>query len=295
MLVIGTCFSQEVVTTTAGKTTPTTTGKTTTTTPETTTTTTTTTTPAPDTTTSTPAPPTTTVPPAPTPAPFFRFPEQGTPCIMLTGDFRATVQYKDDKKESKRAVLRVPVPNSESTNVTLSGNCRTDKNTSFVSLHWGPEENTFTLSFNLTSATKWEFTGVTLDYHVSAEDFPGAADIGKTLHLNGTLPGLSHVSVAVNSSLSCRSLVESSAISAQVSGSNETYTATATALGYKLEAFNTDPTPGDSLQGGIQCAQDDTSDLIPLAVGVALAGLVLIVLISYLVGRRRRASAYQSV
>uniref|UniRef100_T1IW12 Lysosome-associated membrane glycoprotein 5 n=1 Tax=Strigamia maritima TaxID=126957 RepID=T1IW12_STRMM len=45
-----------------------------------------------------------------------------------------------------------------------------------------------------------------------------------------------------------------------------------------------------------ECSQDNTSDIVPIAVGCALAGLVVVVLIAYLVGRRRsRQKGYQSV
>jgi len=45
------------------------------------------------------------------------------------------------------------------------------------------------------------------------------------------------------------------------------------------------------------CPEDtQTSDIVPIAVGCALAGLVVVVLIAYLVGRRRsRQKGYQSV
>jgi len=43
-------------------------------------------------------------------------------------------------------------------------------------------------------------------------------------------------------------------------------------------------------------ADDKVSDVVPIAVGVALAALIIVVLIAYLVGRRRsRQSGYQSV
>jgi len=46
----------------------------------------------------------------------------------------------------------------------------------------------------------------------------------------------------------------------------------------------------------LQCPADDATDVVPIAEGAALAGLVVIVLIAYLVGRRRsRARGYQSV
>lgn len=49
------------------------------------------------------------------------------------------------------------------------------------------------------------------------------------------------------------------------------------------------------LLSAVHCTADNTSDVVPIAVGCALAGLVVIVLIAYLVGRRRRSGAYQSV
>jgi lysosomal-associated membrane protein 1/2 len=50
------------------------------------------------------------------------------------------------------------------------------------------------------------------------------------------------------------------------------------------------------LFSAIDCPADDASDTVPIAVGAALAGLVVIVLIAYLIGRRRsRARGYQSV
>jgi lysosomal-associated membrane protein 1/2 len=46
----------------------------------------------------------------------------------------------------------------------------------------------------------------------------------------------------------------------------------------------------------MDCKSADISDVVPIAVGAALAGLVIIVLIAYFVGRRRsRRLAYQSV
>lgn len=46
-----------------------------------------------------------------------------------------------------------------------------------------------------------------------------------------------------------------------------------------------------------ECAADEkVSDIVPIAVGVALASLIIVVLIAYLVGRRRsRQKGYQSV
>jgi lysosomal-associated membrane protein 1/2 len=63
----------------------------------------------------------------------------------------------------------------------------------------------------------------------------------------------------------------------------------------KVEAYI-----GDSKKGvfdpEIDCKSTEISDVVPIAVGAALAGLVVIVLIAYFIGRRRsRRLAYQSV
>jgi len=62
----------------------------------------------------------------------------------------------------------------------------------------------------------------------------------------------------------------------------------------RLEAFTT--TGFMEFSSSIDCPADDSSDVVPIAVGAALAGLVVIVLLAYLIGRRRsRARGYQSV
>lgn len=62
---------------------------------------------------------------------------------------------------------------------------------------------------------------------------------------------------------------------------------------------------GNDFNKGTECTQDTTtagpttskktSDVIPIAVGCALAGLVLIVLIAYVIGRRKSHSGYEKV
>eukprot|EP00088_Acartia_fossae_P009629 TRINITY_DN1469_c0_g1_i1.p1 TRINITY_DN1469_c0_g1~~TRINITY_DN1469_c0_g1_i1.p1 ORF type:complete len:275 (+),score=64.16 TRINITY_DN1469_c0_g1_i1:42-866(+) len=70
---------------------------------------------------------------------------------------------------------------------------------------------------------------------------------------------------------------------------------TFTATNVKLNAFRPiNITPGD-FQTFLDCSARP-SDVVPIIVGCALAGTVLLVLVAYLVGRRRnRAAGYQSV
>jgi len=64
-------------------------------------------------------------------------------------------------------------------------------------------------------------------------------------------------------------------------------------LEFKVHAFTED---GKEPKEYSECENDVVSDIVPIAVGCALAGLVVIVLIAYIVGRRRaRQKGYQSV
>ncbi|XP_036687311.1 lysosome-associated membrane glycoprotein 1 isoform X2 [Balaenoptera musculus] len=59
-----------------------------------------------------------------------------------------------------------------------------------------------------------------------------------------------------------------------------------------VQAFRVD---GDKFGPVEECQLDANSMLIPVAVGGALAGLVLIVLIAYLIGRKRSHAGYQTI
>lgn len=56
----------------------------------------------------------------------------------------------------------------------------------------------------------------------------------------------------------------------------------------QLEAFHKENTVHFSTAK--DCDSIDTPDIVPIAVGLALAALVVVVLIAYLVGRRRNAA-----
>lgn len=63
----------------------------------------------------------------------------------------------------------------------------------------------------------------------------------------------------------------------------------------QLDAFRGGEAPADEFQTSMDCTYRP-NDVVPIIVGCALAGLVLMVLVAYLVGRRKsRARGYQSV
>ncbi|XP_036105871.1 lysosome-associated membrane glycoprotein 1 isoform X2 [Molossus molossus] len=60
----------------------------------------------------------------------------------------------------------------------------------------------------------------------------------------------------------------------------------------QIQAFQVE---GDKFGSVEECQLDENNMLIPIAVGGALAGLVLIVLIAYLIGRKRSHAGYQTI
>jgi len=249
----------------------------------------------------TPAPSPTPAPtPAPSPAPttaapasadFFVVSDGDVDCIMFAGDFRMNVDYHDDKGVKKSAEVRLPAPGDDG--VSTTGSCGSENKTAVIKITYS-KNSTFSLTFDTSAPSMYELVGINLAVFMDSKKFAGSPDAGSVLDVTGQLPGLSHFPVKYNQSLSCRSNIESSNFTASVENSNQTYTASAHALGFQLQAFNS-ASSGNKLETGVFCTNDLTSDLVPIAVGCALAALVFLVLVSYLIGRRRRASTYESV
>lgn len=55
------------------------------------------------------------------------------------------------------------------------------------------------------------------------------------------------------------------------------------------------PSPGGLCFPAEECQLDEDDMLIPIIVGAALASLVLIVLLAYLIGRKRSHAGYQTI
>lgn len=66
---------------------------------------------------------------------------------------------------------------------------------------------------------------------------------------------------------------------------------------FQAQAFEFDKNPGD-FDKAVDCTADQTSSkVVPIAVGAALAGLVVVVLIAYLIGRfrSRKQNSYEAL
>jgi len=156
-----------------------------------------------------------------------------------------------------------------------------------ITLAWG--KNSATMEFSMEK-NMWNISSYAAELVLDGKDFVNTPLAGKKLSVTVDLV-LSPVSVSVNHSYSC---ISQQTAEATVDGDKSNITVTAEMDGMHIQAFNKIANEPDFVDA-THCTADETSDIVPIAVGCALAGLVVIVLIAYLVGRRRRSAAYQSV
>ncbi|ODM99918.1 Lysosome-associated membrane glycoprotein 1 [Orchesella cincta] len=274
--------------------------------PTTTTTTkeTTTTSQPPDTTTSTTAKPTTTppapAPPAPSPpAPGPKIPDyplnkgkwivedkaKNVTCVILKGAMQINLTG-----QNKTVSFNVP-GFAEAT-----GSCAEPQS---IVLTWNSTvlnvnktnylENSLTLSFE-SNATVGSLSAA--DSGITSGKY-GLENVTVVLHenqnitFNGQLLNKAVFQTPINHSYSCfaEEVLKSDDSSFQLKIRE-----------IQLEAYRSTTGGHSEFSVAVPCPADDATDVVPIAVGAALAGLVVIVLIAYLVGRRRsRARGYQSV
>ncbi|XP_037117148.1 lysosome-associated membrane glycoprotein 2 isoform X2 [Syngnathus acus] len=216
--------------------------------------------PVTNTTTITPTPPTTPAPTLPTPT-TGRFnikpDENSTACLMANFALRIGLELGEKYQEM----------NLDPNGTTASGSCGV--NTSELVL----VSNTLTIVLTFTNDTK--------KFHLQA--------VNVTANLSSGV-----VFSEANSSLS---LWEAAVGSSYMCNKEQNYTITSKLT---IFTFNLQVQPFAVKKGVFSTAEEcfldsDLSFLVPIAVGVALSFLIVLVLLSYLIGRRKSRTGYQSV
>lgn len=229
-------------------------------------------------------PPTTTAPP-PEPAPgrwVANDTHQNNVCIVMEAGIRMTFNYtKKDGKVVKDFILDVPKSASD------GGYCGNFSDVQNLTLYFFRDwEMTFEFTNNKTSS-KYYISSVKLNYSINNIHFPEAQGINGTktvsvpVHMFDTSDKNKFVCVSNQVLYSPNATTENGLIELQ------TYSLT-------FEAFRNSHT--DKFTNGVnKCKDDEVSQLVPIIVGAALGGLIIIVLIAYLIGRRRSRRGYESV
>jgi lysosomal-associated membrane protein 1/2 len=220
-----------------------------------------------------------------------------------------------------------PIPSNETSimvdvpiNATADGQCvPVDNSTQILWLRWTEAQAsnksiilnrnaTITFSKNMTSNTygvqKMEMVYETRQYDKQVKNGTNTTLVWTTEYVSMTTYAFANTqfSTPLNRSYLCSDVgtidlearLDDTTTPASQNGI-KLKNATVSATKVQLDAFRASTAIHDQFQIPLDCAFHP-NDVVPIIVGCALAGLVVLVLIAYLVGRRKsRARGYQSV
>jgi len=262
------------------------------------------------------APPTTTTPaPAPVPtttaAPFVpSWPKNegewnvtdaktNITCIKLNGAFEVVVPYHGNDSKAingtiLNAIVEIPIKaeatgdcgvvNGTHQTITLTWDCTThDLHPNTLTFHFEANHNSSTV--DQISSGKWALVEISGNISIDPRFFPHSLENGTQIPIE--IKDLATYQASLDHSYKCMAKETLK----NTKGSGEAVKV----ANLQVEAFGTTP-HATSFNAAQECTLDGVTDVVPIAVGASLAGLVVIVLIAYLFGRRRsRARGYQSV
>lgn len=236
--------------------------------------------------------------PTPTPLPYGTYnvksSENGSYCLLAQFNAVLHVNYLSSDNESSNATVNetaavgIPHPGEEAS-VKVSGSCG-NKSSSLVvvwlssrfEIHFG----TYHPDTNETSVTYWKISEMKLfiDTKNNSKFKNPVSDVNVTaqdIDVKGPLHSGYWCRSSASYKLSENVKVDLDHVKLQpFDATNSTYNDKV------IECPNDNPTPKP--KGG-------DNNIVPIAVGCALAGLVLIVLIAYIIGRRKSQRGYEKV
>ncbi|KAM9264875.1 lysosome-associated membrane glycoprotein 1 [Cariama cristata] len=187
-------------------------------------------------------------------------------CVLAYMGLQLNITYL--KKDEKMGLVLL---NFMPHNTTFSGKC--DNTSAFLNLTFEKTRVIFRFALN-ASTEKFFLQGVNV-----STTLPSEAKVPKFEASNNSM---SELSATVGNSYKC-----SAEENLQV-----TDKALVNVFNVQVQVFKID---GDKFGAVEECQLDENNMLIPIIVGAALAGLVLIVLIAYLIGRKRSHAGYQTI
>ncbi|XP_011171467.1 lysosome-associated membrane glycoprotein 1 isoform X2 [Solenopsis invicta] len=241
---------------------------------------------APNTSTAAPTTPAPTTPAPTTPLPppssgRWSFAENNTLCIIVQMAVQFNFSFTNVDNVTIHKAMDIPL----SSNVT-TGKCgKTEQN---LTLSWKLQNNTamnnFTIHFVKNETEKY-YSLHHFEISLAATEFPNVKS-NKTVTLVHVAPSFK---TGLSNSYRC---IKEQQLNLTLEGKNVTV-GLLKVTNLQFQAFRGD---NSTTFGLAKDCSFDTPDIVPITVGCALAGLVVIVLIAYLVGRRRsQARGYLSM
>lgn len=214
---------------------------------------------------------TTTSPPPPPSPPSkpergdYNVTNNGTVCLMASMGLQLNITYMSlTQGKAVQEIINLH-PNL----TKPSGSCEADSAT--LKLTEDNTNLTFLFSLNSTSS-KYRLSGLELSAKL--------LDMAQPLSVSNT--SLDYLQGTVGFSYMCR---DEQSLKVGQNFSLNTFQ-------LQVQPFNVS---GNQFGAAEECALDEDNMLIPIIVGAALAGLVLVVLLAYLIGRKRSHAGYQTI
>jgi len=208
---------------------------------------------------------------------------EGNVCILLESGIRLTFNYKNSTNQNVTgATTDVP------SDAVSSGSC--GGSTQSISLQFY-NNWTLTMQFSRNSTTSgYYMSSVSLSYSLRPNHLPfphikEAYDGSIVRPLDGD-----SFEAPVGTSYICTSqqtVFEDQTVSVGLTGIN--------LYDSHVEAFRANTTSPEFSTAGARCTDDELSLLVPIIVGACLAGLIVIVLLAYFIGRHHSKRGYQNV
>ncbi|KFP69953.1 Lysosome-associated membrane glycoprotein 1, partial [Acanthisitta chloris] len=187
-------------------------------------------------------------------------------CVLAYMGLQLNITYlKKDEKMGSVVLNFIP------RNTTFSGRC--DNTSALLNLAYEKTRVIFLFALN-ASSEKFFLQGVNVSTILPSE--------AENPQFEASNNSMSELRATVGNSYKC-----SSEENLQV-----TDNALINVFNVQIQVFKID---GDKFGAVEECQLDENNMLIPIIVGAALAGLVLIVLIAYLIGRKRSHAGYQTI
>lgn len=220
---------------------------------------------------STPVPPQTTTPPQkgpgiPAQGVYSVKNENGTVCLKANMGLQINISFPAASQNTTMQIVVNINPNDTS----ASGSCDQTKATLILNSLQKTQLN-FTFSLNTTSKK----------YHLNSVSISAVwPDIKESFSAHND--SLDYLRGSLGFSYMCRS---EQVLEVSRDFSLNTYSLHVQPFGLT----------GDKFGSALECLLDEDDLVIPIVVGAALAGLVLVVLLAYLIGRKRSHAGYQTI
>ena len=213
--------------------------------------------------------------------------DNGTLCLTVILEANFDISYTT--KNGSELKASIPLNGVNSTK-DATGKCSYENNVAHVQFKWNEEgksspRHTFRMDFNRTNGT-WFVPQIKAVFKTTDSRFQSASE-GE---IDATFNATSKFGLLNNGKSYVCDAKTSLSLSKNI---------TANLKNVVLQPFskNEDPKkhashcPADKSKSG----DDDDDNTVPIAVGAALGGLVLIVLVAYIIGRRRSNRGYEQV